>query len=44
MLTYLVRPRGLYLEPEGAVIEFPANVRLEFQYLFTALLLVGIRE
>jgi hypothetical protein len=32
MLTYLVRPRGLYLEPEGAVIEFPADVRLEFQF------------
>lgn len=32
MLTYLARPRGLYLEPEGAVIEFPADVWVEFRF------------
>lgn len=30
MLTYLVRPRGLYREPENASLQFPGTVRLEF--------------
>jgi hypothetical protein len=31
MLTYLVRPRGLYREPEGADIIFPAKVEVTFR-------------
>jgi hypothetical protein len=30
MLTYLVRPRDLYREPEDAVLEFPGRIQLEF--------------
>lgn len=31
MLTYLVRPRGLYREPETGLLEFPGMVQLEFR-------------
>ena len=31
MLTYLIRPRGLYREPEDAVLQFPGRIQLEFR-------------
>jgi len=31
MLTYLVRPRGLYKEPDMGLLEFPGMVCLEFR-------------